>query len=406
MEGRPRKVQNHGHVRWEIEWRDPAGKRHRGYHATQADAKEALRTLNAEAAEQPPLHPAFDPEATLTSYATHFLAAHRSGWKVRTYQLNDDVLRLYILPHSIGGGGTLGDVQVRAFTRGHGKAFLIALRDREPAYSIATLRIVYATLRSLLSAALDDELISANPVARLGKLLRRPSASESTDEVRAFDADQLQRFLTTAREHSQLYPLYLVGANTGLRLGELCGLQLGDLRLEQREALVCRSLGQESSMRDPEPGPTKTGRERIVELASDLVPPLQAILDRRPADSMARGWRARDPHVYVTQKGVRLPPWVFVTTNGTPLSQRNINRDFKRVLDKAKLPDHFTPHSLRHSFATLHLLNGAPIQWVQQQLGHTSIKLTVDHYGSWIRHRDQAAADRFFARVSGDVSGA
>jgi integrase len=43
---------------------------------------------------------------------------------------------------------------------------------------------------------------------------------------------------------------------------------------------------------------------------------------------------------------------------------------------------------------------------VQQQLGHASITLTIDTYGSWIRERNPAAADRLAALVSGAVSGA
>jgi integrase len=65
-----------------------------------------------------------------------------------------------------------------------------------------------------------------------------------------------------------------------------------------------------------------------------------------------------------------------------------------------------THGSLRHSFATLHLLGGQKPQWVQQQLGHSSIKLTVDTYGSWIRERNPAAADQLAAVVNGTVNGA
>jgi integrase len=46
------------------------------------------------------------------------------------------------------------------------------------------------------------------------------------------------------------------------------------------------------------------------------------------------------------------------------------------------LPEHLTPHSLRHTYASLLLAAGADVQFVRQQLGHASIKLTVDLYGS------------------------
>jgi integrase len=219
-------------------------------------------------------------------------------------------------------------------TRGQVKAFVLALRDHEPAYASGTLRIAYATLRAVLNAALDDELIGANPSQRLGKLLTRPAApGDGADvAVKAFDAAQLHTFLETAARMSPLCPLYLAGAHAGLRLGELCGWQLGDLHLEERRAEVKRSLGQECSMRDPKPSSPKTGRERTVDLSAELAAMLEEIKAKRPARAMARGWRP-------------VPPWVFVTGNGTPYSERHVTKNFKRVLTEAKLPEHFTPHS-------------------------------------------------------------
>jgi integrase len=51
-------------------------------------------------------------------------------------------------------------------------------------------------------------------------------------------------------------------------------------------------------------------------------------------------------------------------------------------------------HSLRHSFARVALQNGARIDWVQRQLGHSSITLTVDVYGGWERKAEKAEAER------------
>jgi hypothetical protein len=61
---------------------------------------------------------------------------------------------------------------------------------------------------------------------------------------------------------------------------------------------------------------------------------------------------------------------------------------------KAGLPTHFTPHSLRHTFASLLLQQGESPAYVQRQLGHASIKLTVDTYGKWLPMGNLAAVDR------------
>src|SRR5262249_44200905 len=155
---------------------------------------------------KPKLNPAFDPEVTLADYvAGRFLPSNKGAWKPRTYEGNAYVLDHYVLPFPVGGARTLGDVQVRDFTRGQARAFLEGVRDlqaRDPrapgalAYAGGTLRGIYKMLRQVLNAAVEDELIEANPALRLAKLLRRPDDGEGVD-VKAMDATQLGVFLAT-----------------------------------------------------------------------------------------------------------------------------------------------------------------------------------------------------------------
>src|SRR5260370_34794698 len=85
---------------------------------------------------------------------------------------------------------------------------------------------------------------------------------------------------------------------------------------------------------------------------------------------------------------------MFPSLEGTPLDRANVEKAFKRALKKAGPPLHFTPHSLRHSFASLLLQQGESPAYVQRQLGHASIKLTVDTYGKWLPLGNLAEADK------------
>ena len=78
-------------------------------------------------------------------------------------------------------------------------------------------------------------------------------------------------------------------------------------------------------------------------------------------------------------------------------------RDWYRVQERAKLLDaegapRFDLHSFRHTFASLQILDGATLPWLQEQLGHSDMRLTRSTYGKWFKLRDLAAADRQDAR--------
>jgi hypothetical protein len=76
---------------------------------------------------------------------------------------------------------------------------------------------------------------------------------------------------------------------------------------------------------------------------------------------------------------------------GARLDVRALEMDFKRMLVKATLPPHLTPHAGRHTFATLLLRSGVPVEYVKRRLGHASIAMTADTYGAWFPESDEPA---------------
>lgn len=86
--------------------------------------------------------------------------------------------------------------------------------------------------------------------------------------------------------------------------------------------------------------------------------------------------------------------WVFSSLDGTLLDGANLEKASKRALKVANLPQHFSPHCLRHTYASLLLQDGVSPAYVQEQLGHSSIELTVDTYGRWLRKEAPGAGDR------------
>ena len=89
-----------------------------------------------------------------------------------------------------------------------------------------------------------------------------------------------------------------------------------------------------------------------------------------------------------------MPTWAFCTKAGTPLDESKAKKIFGQILKRAGLAPHFTPHCLQHTFASLLLQQGKSPAYVQRQLGHASIQLTVDTYGKWLPLGNKAAVDR------------
>ena len=101
----------------------------------------------------------------------------------------------------------------------------------------------------------------------------------------------------------------------------------------------------------------------------------------RKTEALKRGWS-------------EMPTWLFCTEVGTPLDASRVRKAFARTLQAAALPAHFSPHCLRHTFASLLLQQGESPAYVQRQLGHASIQLTVDTYGKWLPMGNKPAVNR------------
>ena len=89
-----------------------------------------------------------------------------------------------------------------------------------------------------------------------------------------------------------------------------------------------------------------------------------------------------------------IPEWVFCNREGKLPDMQNVkNRHFHKCLEKAGLR-RIRFHDLRHTFASLLLTNGESLTYVKDQLGHSSIKMTVDTYGHLVPVANRAAMDR------------
>ena len=375
-----------GTNRWTVDYLDAGGRRHRLTAKSQAEAEEIFADKIRES-RQPGAFSA-DREITVRDYAERWLRGVAHEIKPRTLMGYRQQLRLHIPP-------ALGRVRVRELHRGTIKAFLI--EKRAGGLGKNSVRLIRAALSAMLSSAVDDAIIAANPALRLGLKLRghpdRLTSVERQQTIRPMAADELAAFLEATEHMTPLYaPLFLLLGHTGLRPGEAFALRWTDIDFDARRLQVERawSAGRIES--------TKTGARRIVDLTVRLVRRLRRLQVERKAEALRRGWP-------------ELPAWVFCTEAGTPLDESRVRKAFAKALEAAGVPPHRV-YDLRHTFASLLLARGVPLTYVSAQLGHALPTTTLQFYARWVpakRERfiellDDGAADSRWHRFGTESS--
>jgi integrase len=229
------------------------------------------------------------------------------------------------------------------------------------------------------------QLIRANPLQKLGKKLGLGlRGKKDRGEIKALDPVQLARFLAAVLMTApELFPIFAVMAWADTRLGKALGLRWEAVNLEGGKLRVDRQFG----------GTTKTDTTREVDMADPLRDVLADLLSYCREEAFTQG---ETPS-----------PWVLFPEFGENPDRKAEARVVKRVrnamarcLKAADLPLHFTPHSLRHSFGSQLIAAGVSPAYVMQQMGHSSIQMTVDVYGSWLPVKVEDAVNRLAAASS------
>ena len=239
-----------------------------------------------------------------------------------------------------------------------------------------TIRLVIATLRRVLNRAKRHSLVTENVAESLGIFYKRAPVRHS--EIQPLTAQEVQKFLETALRHSpQHLAIFLCAIHTGLRSGELAGLQWGDLDVNGRFLIVRRNIVLGKIM------PTKTGKVRRVDVSDAL---LEALIDLRR--------KQREELLAEGKNELPLDRWIFANEESRPPDMQNLKkRHFHKCLQKAGLR-RIRFHDLRHTFASLLLQNRESLAYVRDQLGHSSIKMTVDVYGHLVPGSNRQAVNK------------
>ncbi|MBP2103188.1 MULTISPECIES: site-specific tyrosine recombinase XerD [Enterococcus] len=219
--------------------------------------------------------------------------------------------------------------------------FLQILKNEQK--SPATIARMITSLRQFHQFLRQERFTDHNPMQHIEmpKKAQRLPDTLSLSEVEQLIETPDTKEILGIRDRAILEVLYA----TGLRVSELVNLELKDLHLSMG---LLQTIG-------------KGDKERIVPLGDLAI------------DWITRYLEESRPHLTTKQPD---ETHLFVNRQGTGLSRQGIWKNLKILVQQAGIHKNVTPHTLRHSFATHLLENGADLRTVQELLGHADISTT------------------------------
>jgi integrase/recombinase XerD len=221
--------------------------------------------------------------------------------------------------------------------------FDFVVAERRRGRGVTSVRRSLSALRTFLGFLVRERVLESNPARQIENArswARLPSVLQVGEVRRLIEAVEDKASRYPLRDAALLELIYA----TGLRVGEVTALTLKSVRADLG---ILRCLG-------------KGSRERIVPVSRRALDALDAYL-------------ARERPRLVRRAATEL---LFVSRAGKPLGREVVRALLTKYAALAGIAGRLTPHTLRHSFATHMLQNGADLRIVQELLGHVKVETT------------------------------
>jgi len=342
-----------GHA-WQVRYRDPDRVEHSRTFRLEAEAKRFARKVEVSVDEGTYIDPALG-RTLFGDWAEEWLAASEPGLKPHTISGYRTLLKKHIAP--VLGGTPLAKVRAVDVRR-----FVAELSNA--GMSPSRVRSTYFLVQAIFRAAVESGYLGRSPC--VGVKLPRAVIRE----MHVITADQVKAIAAAVPEQYQaLIHLLAFG---GLRWGEAAALRRKRINVLRRRVEVSESLADVDGRLIF--GPTKTHQARVVTLPKKTNEMMRAHLE-----------------AFVEAERDAL---VFTSPEGDPLRSPNFRRRvWWPALDAAGVSREVRIHDLRHTCASLMIMQGAHPKEIQQQLGHSSISVTLDRYGHLFPDRQDKVAD-------------
>lgn len=323
---------------------------------TEAEVKRKIREYNKTE------HKVDYSKISVETYVKNWLTTYKKNTiKDSSYDTLEKTVRNYVIPH-------LGVIRLQELTSDDIQDLLQNLKDAGYSYSIV--KKAYDCLNEFLKHATIKKDIAENPMLLVNMLSQE---TFETKEIRFFSKEECALITEEAmREYSTGRRVYLYGdafiliLNTGLRLGELLGLEKTDWDKEKKTLRVKRNI-QSIRNRDKD-GNVARGRKLVVNSTKTYSGDRTLPLNKSATEALERMCEA-----YPENKNI------ICSSKGTMVPHERIDRTFHYLLKNIGI-EGTGVHSLRHTFASMLFANGKDIKTISKLLGHATIQITLNTY--------------------------
>ena len=318
------------------------------------------------------------PENKIVSdFAKEYLSIQKTSLSPGSYSFYQSIIDKHILP-------MFGRMRLRDIKTYHVQDFILRLNslsrsDGKPGHiSPSTVKRYTSVLRSMLTMAykmyyMDDDI---------GLSRRLTFPKERYQEVDVFTIEEAKAILTAAKtEPINIRLLIEIALFTGMRRGEIVGLKWSDINLDKQCLSVKRSIYKPKGEKSIEKEPKSHSSIRTIAIPNCLCITLQEYKEYQNSYALSHGvaWQNLD--------------YIFTDEFGNVMNPQTPTKQFSHFLVRHNIR-HLKFHCLRHTSATLLLSNGCDIKTVSARLGHSSIE-TTDIYVHLLKEVDKKAITAF-----------
>lgn len=329
--------------------------------------REAQKFLNQKLAELDKVAYTEESNQKIKDYIEKWLSYKIGQIRPGTYRKYEWLINRHVIP-------SIGHIDMSSLDITTIRDFYLSLQQGENPLSKRSIQHCHLILKQAFKQAVKSGILGKN-------IFDAVDAPKPTRvEFQTWSESDVQKFLKASRT-SPYYTFFALAIFTGMRMGEILALRWQDCSLTEGFLQVRRTYSYTGKGYKIEEPKTQKGNRRIA--ISDTVVSLleeHKNLQIKQRDKIASIWQEND--------------LVICTSLGTPFLQSNLRKHFKLLCKSSGVPS-IRIHDLRHTHASLLLMQGTHPKIVQERLGHADIQTTLNTYSHVLPGLQEEAIKRF-----------